>query len=743
MEIIKARFVFSVFENEQNGYCVYKYKSLDGQSFCAVGYSLPSDPSMVAILHGNWEKDEKRHSVSLKVTNYEIEMPSEEEETIQFLKSLHIGIGPVLAKRIWRKFGKDLWNQLKEDPESFTKISGFTEKKLAALREKIEELTSIQAIYNAMKGYISNVTMAKITPIAESLGPDAAKVVLANPYVLCRYKGFPFEGIDRMGRASGLTAAHPDRVAAAILYQLRHVAAQGHMCCPDEILRPAVLRMLNKDCSSAELITDKQYGAIIDMLRKDQEKGIAVSAGMVYLLPRLEQEKGIATNILRLRDAESSCGTRTDNELEEMISLYSRDAGVNYAEAQLAAIRMAVSNNVSVITGGPGTGKTTVIKAVIGIHKLLHENSQPLLLAPTGKAARRMFSQTGYEASTIHSALQLTSGNEEKNDDGRLDHLDANLVIVDEVSMLDSYVAFHLFRCIQNGATVVLVGDSDQLPSVGAGNVLYEIIRSKEVPVTRLSVIFRQANTNPIIPNAAKIREGDTTLIEDGKHFRFYESGDAYHIVQKACTLYVKAVSTRGIDNVILLTPYRDKGYVSAKVFNKNLQRFLNPPKNGDMVFQSHGIEFRKGDKIMQMKNTSTAKNGDVGYITDICMCPASADSTDLVLCCKVKFNDETFTYTKKEMKDVDLAYCCTVHKSQGSEHCIVIFVVTQEHAILLRRNLIYTAVTRASDTVAIVGERDALNAGILNNTQQKRYSLLGDYLHLYGEKLRKMKEAI
>lgn len=738
MITIKAHFSCSIYEND--GYCVYSYKKVAGKSFHAVGYGLPTAAGAVTILHGEWERDKKGRT-SFKVSSYEVEMPSAEDGTIQFLKSLHIGIGSVLAKRIWNKFGANVWKQLKEDPESLVGISGFTQKKLQALKGKIEELTTIQTIYNTAKDYISSITMAKITPIVEDLGSDAVKIISDNPYVLCRYQGIPFDGIDAMGRAHGLVSAHPDRVAAAITYQLRLVAAQGHMCYPKDTLRDRVLRMLNEGCKPDEVITAEQFDDVVNVLRKNGEKGISVSSSMIYQTSRLEQEKCIATNILRLRNAVPSCGDHSDYEINEMIADYSRTAGVQYADAQLAAIRMAVTNNISIITGGPGTGKTTVIKAVIGIHKKLHENSEPLLLAPTGKAARRMFAQTGYEASTIHSALQLTSGNEEKNDDGRIDHLDANLVIVDEVSMLDSYVAFHLFRCIKDGATVVLVGDSDQLPSVGAGNVLYEVVRSKEVPVIRLNVIFRQANTNPIIPNSAKIREGDTSLIEDGKYFRFYESKDAYHIVQKACSLYVQAVKTRGIDNVILLNPYRDKGFISAKVFNKTLQYHLNPKKDGDKVFLSHGIEFRKGDKIMQMRNTSSAKNGDVGYITDICECPVSADSTELVLCCKVKFNDMTFTYTKKEMKDVDLAYCCTVHKSQGSEHRIVIFVVSHEHENLLRRNLIYTAITRASDTVAIVGERDALNAGILNNTQQRRYSLLGDYLHLYGSKTKK--EAI
>lgn len=742
MEVLKGRFAFSIYENDQNGYCIYKYKNTKGGTFCAIGYSLPSDEGTIAVLYGDWEKNVKRNSLSFKVVNYEIEMPSEEEGTIQFLRSLHAGIGPVLAKRLWNKFGESLWDKLESAPESFLEVRGFTQKKLDALKSKISEKTSIQKIFNATKAYIGSITMAKITPIAEDLGPDAASIIAANPYILCQYHGIPFDGIDKMGLASGLTANHPNRLTAAILYQLRRVSTQGHMCYPKDMLKTHVLQMLNKSCPSDKMVTDEQYEWAISNLKKDDKSGIATSSYMVYLQSRLEQEKGIATNILRLRDAQSDIDEDAVKGIDTMITSYSKEVGVEYADAQLAAIRMAVTNNISVITGGPGTGKTTVIKAVIGLHKMLHKDSSPLLLAPTGKAARRMREQTSCEASTIHSALKLTSGDEEKNDDGRYDHVDANLVIVDEVSMLDSYVAYHLFRCIKDGSTVVLVGDSDQLPSVGAGNVLFEIIRSQEVPVTKLSVIFRQANTNPIVPNAAKIREGNTDLIEDGHFFRFYEEDGAQNIAWRACSLYKKAVASRGLDNVILLNPYRDKGNVSAKFLNKNLQHFLNPAREEDKVFVSHGIEFHKGDKIMQMRNTATAKNGDIGYIRDICMCATTQDSTDMELCCQIDFGGQIFHYSKKEMKDVDLAYCSTVHKAQGSEQRIVIFIATHEHSNLLRRNLIYTAVTRASDTVVIVGERDAFNAGIINNTQQKRFTLLGDYLHLYGEKKKKA-EAI
>lgn len=738
MEVVCGRFKFSVYENEQNGYCVYQYRNVDsGKTFSAAGFNLPQTPGAIVVLHGDWENNPKYNSATLKVTFYEIQMPNAEDDTVQYLRSLHVGIGEATARRIWDKFGPKMWDVLREHPEEFKSIRGVSEQRLEKLIHTVAEQQTVHDLYVLLKNHIDGITMHKLKTIADALGPSAAEQISANPYILCQFRGMSFGSVDSLGQSMGFSHKFPDRLTAAIIYALHQLSAQGHTCYPKEGLEPLVLRLLNKGKHQGDDITAKDFEWALHFLEEDCNKRISVVGKRVFTINRLQQEKTIAHDLLRLSHQANPNETKEMAEqFNTFISSYSAQTGVQYAKAQLAAIRMALSNRLSVITGGPGTGKTTVIKAVIAAYQSLCETCEPLLLAPTGRAARRMHAQTGYEASTIHSALGLVSEDEDATGDGEgiIEYLDADLIIVDEVSMMDAYVASQFFHRIKTGTTVILVGDPDQLPSVGAGNILYEIIRSQVIPVTRLEIIFRQADTNPIIPNAAKIREGNTDLIIDGTKFRFYEANDPLQIVRKACKLYISAVRTRGIDNVVLLNPYRDKGDISAKIFNKNLQHYINPPKEGDDVFRMHDIEFRKGDKIMQMKNTKQVKNGDIGYIKDILMCPASEDSTDLVKCCKVEFDEQEYIYKKEDMKNVDLAYCCTVHKSQGSEYCVVIFVAAREHANLLRRNLIYTAITRASDTVAIVGERDALDFGIRDDTKQTRYTLLGDYLHHFAK---------
>lgn len=446
-------------------------------------------------------------------------------------------------------------------------------------------------------------------------------------------------------------------------------------------------------------------------------------AGMVYLKAQFEQEKYIAATIKNLVSRDSAI----DN-IDVFLAQYQKETGIILADKQADAVRCCLRNSMSVITGGPGTGKTTTIRALLYVHKLVYGNaSEPVLLAPTGRAARRMSEATGYPASTIHSAIGYT---EQTGNPQACTRLEGNLVIVDETSMMDQLIAYLLLSSLPENARLVFVGDPDQLPSVGCGNILHDIIVSGVVPLTKLDVIYRQGENSPVITNAHAINTGNTELVY-AKGFRFIERNDTASIFEKACSFYVQCVNCYGIDNVVLLNPYRSKTALSVNEFNKHLQEVVNPLKAGDFSITVHGTEFRTNDKVMQTKNTEIAKNGDIGYIRRIARKPAEDDPTEFVYTAFVEFNGDGIEhpYSEDALVNVDLAYCSTIHKSQGSQYETVIMVLSNEHSLALKRNLVYTGVTRAEKNVALIGQSSALRKAILNNTADIRYTLLPNRL--------------
>ena len=387
---------------------------------------------------------------------------------------------------------------------------------------------------------------------------------------------------------------------------------------------------------------------------------------------------------------------------------------------------------IFVITGGPGVGKTTVTKGILAVHQQVYgASSEPLLLAPTGKAARRMSEATGFPAQTIHSAVGWR-GETYNYDEQEPTMLDGNLVIIDEVSMMDQYIASILFERIRNGSRVVLVGDIDQLPSVGCGNVLADLIRSEVIPTTRLTVIFRQAGENPIVKNAHAINRGDPNLAF-GSSFRFIQCANEQEVFEAACRKYVQCVKAYGDDKVVLLNPQRNNTFVSVDRFNAELQSRINPPADGKMEIKVGKTVFREKDKVMELKNTEIGpKNGDVGYIREVTRRKDPDDPDTYLYYASIEWNGDgqLIEYNQDDMRHVTLAYCTTVHKSQGSEYQSVIEVVSKSHPSMLKRNLIYTGITRAKVNVCLVGELDALNMAVANNSQEIRHTLLANRLH-------------
>ena len=723
---------------EKDGWKVIKCQNTQNDvTFVATGDGLPYaedrniNRNTVITMTGYWSVGSK-YGTSFKVESFEYQLKKTKDATISYLSSLRCGFGPAAAEAVWKTFGDITWDVLDNQPERLIGVKygrRYVSKKMVdklkvALSETKKEREVTRLLRNA------NLSLRKVQTLLKAFpDEDVVDILKHDTYRVCEVKGFSFDMVDSFALEQGVAIDNPARLREALRYTMDLAASAGHMCVPTIELPAMMARVANKNVRTKGVTEEICKGAInAACLRKD----LRLAGPMLYSASRFEQEYGISRHIKRLMKSNKPVSTE---KINRALQAYQEDDDITLAEKQKEAVISCFQNPVTIITGGPGTGKTTVTKAVLYVHKELfgEDNSLPCLLAPTGRAARRMTEQTGVEASTIHSAIGL------RGDDcvGGCDcdgPLFGNIFIIDECSMMDSFVAYNLLQKIPGRTRVVFVGDPEQLPSVGAGNVLYEMIRSGMVPVTKLNVIYRQAQGNPIVENAQKMRHGDVNLHYAKKQFMFMEdrTGDPARIEEAVCELYEKSIRAKGASNVALLCPYRHKSALNVNRFNKLLQERINPasPTKNFAIFNSK--LFREGDRVMQTKNTDFAKNGDIGVIHSISFEADKDDpnkKTDIVT---IEFNDDgnLVRYYAEQMENVDLAYCTTVHKSQGSEYSIVIMVVSPEHKAMLRRNLVYTGITRAKDCVIMVGRVEALTKAILNNKTDKRYTMLGDWLY-------------
>lgn len=723
---------------EKDGWKVIKCQNTQNDvTFVATGDGLPYaedrniNRNTVITMTGYWSVGSK-YGTSFKVESFEYQLKKTKDATISYLSSLRCGFGPAAAEAVWKTFGDITWDVLDNQPERLIGVKygrRYVSKKMVdklkvALSETKKEREVTRLLRNA------NLSLRKVQTLLKAFpDEDVVDILKHDTYRVCEVKGFSFDMVDSFALEQGVAIDNPARLREALRYTMDLAASAGHMCVPAIELPAMMARVANKNVRTKGVTEEICKGAInAACLRKD----LRLAGPMLYSASRFEQEYGISRHIKRLMKSNKPVSTE---KINRALQAYQEDNDITLAEKQKEAVISCFQNPVTIITGGPGTGKTTVTKAVLYVHKELfgEDNSLPCLLAPTGRAARRMTEQTGVEASTIHSAIGL------RGDDcvGGCDcdgPLFGNIFIIDECSMMDSFVAYNLLQKIPGRTRVVFVGDPEQLPSVGAGNVLYEMIRSGMVPVTKLNVIYRQAQGNPIVENAQKMRHGDVNLHYAKKQFMFMEdrTGDPARIEEAVCELYEKSIRAKGASNVALLCPYRHKSALNVNRFNKLLQERINPasPTKNFAIFNSK--LFREGDRVMQTKNTDFAKNGDIGVIHSISFEADKDDpnkKTDIVT---IEFNDDgnLVRYDAEQMENVDLAYCTTVHKSQGSEYSIVIMVVSPEHKAMLRRNLVYTGITRAKDCVIMVGRVEALTKAILNNKTDKRYTMLGDWLY-------------
>ena len=670
----------------------------------AVGYGLPTAGNLRYEMHGHWSKNAK-HGVQFEVETYDEVIAPTREGIIAYLSSGQIkGIGPKLAERIYDSFGTHALDVLDKEPERLLSISGISEGKLTKICDSYLANRGARDVVAFLTPY--GITPNRAVKLYKEYGEKTMEIVKNHPYQLCEMAGIGFKTADKIAMSMGFDTLSTERVDEGIVYTLTDAEGKGHLCMEKHEFIKACLKILDTPALTEEMVANRA-------MRLVHDGRLVTYKGNVYRAQTAMAEERLAGMILcQQKGARIPVYTDLDTELAKEEAKLS----LKLAPEQRNAVKTALMNGLSVITGGPGTGKTLIQRAILDLYRRRNPDKEICCCAPTGRAARRMEQATGFPASTIHKALGLMAG-----DDGAYnapEMLEVDLILVDEVSMLDAYLAGHLFDAVKRGGQMILIGDSDQLPSVGPGAVLSEIIASGCVPVVRLDKVFRQNAGSRIATNAKIIRHGNLGL-EYGTDFQFIDSPTIPESAETIVDLYLKETEKYGVDHVALLTPYRQKTETGVNALNDRLRDMVNPPAASKPEAILGKRTFRLGDKVMQIKNHGDVNNGDVGYVSRIIK---NSEETTIY----VDFGDgRVKEYDLSEMDMLDLGYASTVHKSQGAEYKSVILNLQCAHSIMLTRPLVYTAITRGKEKVTIVGERRALCISIKRTDTEKRGTCL------------------
>lgn len=734
MEERKGYVSHIIFRNVENGYTVFELETKDGDTETCVGtFPFINEGEYVAL-----QGELVNHPIymeQLKVSSYQIQEPDDEVAMLRYLSSGAIaGIRGGLANRIIKKFGDKTFEIIEKEPERLAEVKGISEKKAMAISLQFEEKREMRAATIFLQKYgISNQLAVKIY---KAYGMEMYRIVENNPYKLAEdIAGVGFKVADEIARKSGLPLDSAKRIRAGVLYVLQVGTNGGYVYMPEALVMKYAVAWLQVSLEQIEMVLE-------DM---ESDKTVIVTKDRNVYLPSLYYAE---LNCARmLWDLNISLGRRDD--LDFVIDGIEKQENISLDEQQKLAVKEAMTSGLLVITGGPGTGKTTTINAII--RGLQQEGQNILLAAPTGRAAKRMSEATGCEAQTIHRLLEYNGAGaegefseESTNDNKELfgrnewNPLEADILIVDEMSMVDVFLFHNLLKAVSIGTRLILVGDVNQLPSVGPGNVLKDIISSNCFNVVKLSHIFRQASESDIIVNAHHIHAGERIdLDNNSKDFFCLKTKETrvilalmLQMVREKMPKYTHCTSY----DVQVLTPMK-KGELGVYRCNEILQKYLNPEEPGKNQVESHGVLFREGDKVMQMKNNYQLRweirgyqhmlieegtgvfNGDCGIITEI-------DSFNKEI--TVRFEDEKYvTYPQGNWDELDLAYAITIHKSQGSEYPAVVLPLLTGPKPLMNRNILYTAVTRGKQCVTIIGDPATVEAMIQNKSEQMRYSSL------------------
>jgi len=718
---LKGQIERITYTNEENGYSVVKLKVYGQKDLVnAVGSMMAPTPGEILELKGEWSSHPK-FGEQFKITHYKTEVPATVYGIQKYLGSgLIKGIGPVMAKRIVKKFGETTLDVIETDADSLVSVAGIGKKRIAMIKTAWEEQKEIREVMLFLQTH--GVSSGYATKIFKQYGDESIAVVQENPYRLATdIFGIGFITADGIAEKLGFDKQCQVRAEAGILYILHQLADEGHVYFPYEPLVQKCGEMLeiNRDLITQAIGTNVLANRIVlEDLNDDATELLENNKG-VFLKKFHVSETGIAARLKRLLGAPKAIRAI---DAQKALAWVQERLAIRLAENQVEAIKCAARNKILVITGGPGTGKTTIINAILKIFAPLKIRIQ--LAAPTGRAAKRMSEATGHEARTLHRLLEysMKKGGFQKD---QKHPLPCDLLIVDEASMIDTILMHHLLKAVPLQATFILVGDIYQLPSVGAGNVLKDIILSAAIPVVALDKIFRQARESRIILNAHRINGGKMPQLKNAREnsdFFFIEQEDPEQVLNTILDLTGKRVPDYfGFDpmnDIQVLTPMH-RGVVGAGNLNLTLQNRLNPNTRG---IERGNRTFRMGDKVMQIKNNYDKEvfNGDMGRIVGL-----EPETREVI----ISFEGRELPYDFTDLDEVILAYAVSVHKSQGSEYPAVIIPILIQHYMLLQRNLIYTAVTRGKKLVILVGTRKALAIGIRNDKTLRRYTLLAKRL--------------
>ena len=690
------------YQNPENGYSVFRVKVKGYDDLVTlVGNLLDVPAGSVLLCQGEWRVDRK-YGQQFQCSTWEEVMPATAYGIEKYLGSgLVKGIGPKFARLIVDRFGTGTIDVIETDIERLNEVHGIGPKRIAKISESWERQKDIKNVMLFLQGH--GVSTAFAAKIYREYGKESVSKVQENPYRLADdIWGIGFKTADGIASKMGYGKDDPRRVRSGILYTLGQLADEGHCFATDEQLLGTAAELLD--------VGEEAIGAVLEDM---SGAGDVITDGeAIYLPPFHYAECGVARRLLALRNGNGSLFSEDEPELP-------RVEGIVYDETQLEAVRLALKSKVMVLTGGPGTGKTTTTKAIIGA--LRSSGMKVLLAAPTGRASKRMSEATGMEAKTIHRMLEYNpKDGYQRNADNPLT---GDALIVDECSMIDILLMNNLLKAVPDGMRLILVGDIDQLPSVGAGNVLRDIIDSGAVPVIRLTRIFRQAQTSRIVMSAHAVNAGRLPDLSNGREtdFFFLREEDPEKVAESIVDLVGRRLPGAygiGADSIQVLTPMQ-RGVVGAASLNIALQQSLNG--NGDSLSRG-GYTFRKGDRVMQLRNDYDKEvfNGDLGYITEV-------NLEDRVL--KVDFDGRETEYDSTELDELSLAYATTIHKAQGSEYPVVVIPVMMNHFVMLQRNLIYTGITRAKKVCVLIGQLKALSYAVRNLTVQKRNTRLKERL--------------
>ena len=710
-----------IFQNEENGYTVLLLR-VDGEDepITVVGCIPCAAAGEGMTVTGVWV-NHPVHGPQLSAESVERRLPQEEEDIVSYLSSgILKGIGPATAQRLVERFGTDTLRVLEEEPERLKTIKGITAKKAVELSEAFRALTGLRQVMEFLARYDLPVYLAMA--VQRTYGDNALQMLRDDPYILSRAQfGVDFAVADAIAISMGFGGDDPCRLRAAIEYELAHNAGNGHVFLPREKLLAATAQLVDVDTDMVETALDNLIDSFAVV-----EKSIANVRGCY--LPRMYQaETFVAQRLLSMLRTPVEQLRQADKTIDAI----EKEQGVSYAPLQRQAVRMAAEGGVLLLTGGPGTGKTTSLRGIVALYRRM--GLDVALLAPTGRAAKRLGEVTDCDAQTIHRALGMSynemTGQVAFKKNGS-DPLEAHAVIVDEMSMVDLELMQALLEALRPGCRLVLVGDPDQLPSVGAGNVLGDLLRSTVVPTVSLTQVFRQAEQSAIIRNAHAVNLGQPPQLDSNQGDFFFlcrRSPDRLvQTVVELCRDRLPKNMNVPADQIQVLSPTR-KGACGTAALNRALQAALNPPAAGKRQKQWGDMTFRVGDRVMQTKNNydvlwekddgtagSGIFNGDVGVIQDI------DSSGELIV---LRFDDRTATYTADLLSQLDMAYAITVHKSQGSEYPAVILVSAPAAPSLMVRGVLYTAITRARCMLIMVGDDTVPAKMAANDRQQRRYS--------------------